>query len=207
MCLGEAGRAALFQEAVKLLYLLRTHNAFPAGDATARDDFELQVLAMRVLLTPLPACTSGAEAARTSASAVNTHLFACREACLQLLMVVTSPDPERFELALARLAAEAGEASAAVLLAYPHSGPLPAHHASAPAPAANTRTTRVPRLLVPFLQALLGVLELQLLQAACSLRGGLGALVATTSGAKLIPVLVGSCSSDVHAVWCTASDC
>lgn len=183
LSLHETNRASLFQELGKLLYLLRSHSAYPSPSApvcvfpsAAADDLELQVTAMHVLLAP-----------SSSAPPPNAHVTACQASSLQLLMVVASPDPDTFQRALGTLAARVcGPADCATRrVVYRGKG--------------HTFTAEAPALLVPLLQSLLGLLELLLLEVSSSVRGGLR-LLGTNSGTKLVPILV--CSVQCSAVQC-----
>lgn len=176
LALQQGGRAALFQELAKLIYLLRAHPSFSQLEQGLHgsSDLDLQVTAMHVLL--------GSSESEQGEHSTNSHLFACRLSCLQLLMVVASSDPAHFVLALQRLAQSSHR------VAYSLS-----HWREGKGGGGATEalvTIDAPALLVPLLRALLGVLELQLLETGCAVRGGLGAMVSGATGARLIPVLV-----------------
>jgi hypothetical protein len=216
LALHEGGRAALFQELSKLLYLLRSHSSFPLLSppppppssslspeqrAAAADDFELQVTAMHVLLCP-HLCPSPPPASGPGQVVVvmNAHVFACRVAALQLLMLAASPDPWRFQAALSALAVQRGACPGQGGAATPLTTRVTYTNTLTTAAAAGGEagaaggggecSARVPVLLVPLLRSLLGVLELQLRELGGALRGGLEGLVSSSSGAKLLPVLV-----------------
>ena len=219
LALHEAERATLFQELSKLLYLLRSHRAFPGTEtetetgtgavvaheqSNRQDDLELQVTAMHVLLNPhlCPPPSPNYHTAATVTATTNEHLFACKVSSLQLLMVVAAPhpDPQRFHQALTALAArqqqrtlELSPASVACTLmrrVFYCTHPS----SSSQAVGRGTESVLVPVLLVPFLRSLLGVLELLLLRVAGCSRGGLAAMGAqgSSGGAALIPILVKS---------------
>ena len=193
LALHRTSRAALFLELGKLIYLLRAHDNFPTGDEALKEadaDFELQVTSMHVLLSVHDINGESGEAAEQNLCAISTtneHVFACRLTCVQLLMVAASSSPEKFEQALMKLATERVFIVGAPtkLLTYTLRLPISVENT-----VNETRTARVPALLVPFLRSLLTLLELQLLEVGCTLKGGIRSMVSSASGAKVIPILV-----------------